>query len=155
MNRDLAKMMVVERHRASGEIGRGFARGFKLRCGAIGSSVAHDAHNLIAVGMNDDDILVALKRLQELQGGWVVVNGGRVLAEVPLPIAGLVTDAPAETAAEQLRVLTEAARGLGCEFAQPFMCLAFLSLSVIGKLKLTNLGLVDVEQFKVIPLTAE
>lgn len=150
--RDLAKMIVVERHRSSGEVGRGFARGFKLRTGAIGSSVAHDAHNLIGVGTNDEDILAALQHLQRLQGGWVVIDKGRVIADVPLPIAGLVTDAPAETAADQLRKLTEAARGLGCEFAQPFMCLAFLSLSVIGKLKLTNKGLIDVEKFAVTDL---
>ncbi|MBX3396646.1 MAG: adenine deaminase [Phycisphaerae bacterium] len=150
--RDLAKMIVVERHRSSGEIGRGFARGFKLHSGAIGSSVAHDAHNLISVGTNDQDILAALQHIQRMQGGWVVIDKGRVLADVPLPIAGLVTDAPAATAAEQLRILTEAARTLGCEFAQPFMCLAFLSLSVIGKLKLTNKGLIDVEKFAVTDL---
>ncbi|HWL95467.1 MAG TPA: adenine deaminase, partial [Phycisphaerae bacterium] len=152
-SRDLAKMIVVERHRASGEIGRGFARGFKLNAGAIASSVAHDAHNLVAVGVDDRDLLTALNRVAELQGGWVVVKGGQVLAEVALPIAGLVTDAPARTVAANLHTLTEAARALGCPFAQPFMCLAFLSLSVIGKLKLTNLGLIDVERFAAIPLT--
>lgn len=150
--RDLAKMIVVERHRASGEIGRGFARGFKLMAGAIASTVAHDAHNLIGVGVDDGDILMALDHLAKIQGGWVVVRGGRVLADVPLPIAGLVTDAPARQAADQLRILTDAARSLGCEFAQPFMCLAFLSLSVIGKLKLTNQGLIDVERFEAMPL---
>ncbi len=150
--RDLAKMIVVERHRASGEIGRGFARGFKLKAGAIGSTVAHDAHNLIAVGTNDADILAALNHLAKIKGGWVVVKDGRVLADVPLPLAGLVTDAPAAATANQLRELSDAARSLGCEFAQPFMCLAFLSLSVIGKLKLTNQGLIDVERFERIEL---
>lgn len=151
-SRDLAKMIVVERHRASGEIGRGFARGFKLRSGAIAGSVAHDAHNLIAVGMNDADILTALNHLATIQGGWVAVRDGSVIADVPLPIAGLVSDADAETTAAQLRRLSDAAASLGCTYAQPFMCLAFLSLSVIGKLKLTNLGLIDVETFAVTPL---
>ena len=150
--RDLDKMVVIERHRASGEMGRGFVRGFGLKSGAIASTVAHDAHNLIVVGMSDADMAAAAVRLVKLRGGWVVVDGGRVLAELPLPIAGLVSDEPAEQVASRLRSLSDAARSLGCPLAQPFMCLAFLSLSVIGKLKLTNQGLVDVEQFKVIPL---
>lgn len=152
-SRDLAKMVVIERHRASGEIGRGFVKGFQLRSGAIASSVAHDAHNIIVVGMSDEDMLTAAVRLVKLRGGLVVANAGNVVAEVPLPIAGLVSDEPADIAAEKLRLLSEAARALGCPLEQPFMALAFLSLSVIGKLKLTNLGLIDVEQFKVIPLT--
>ncbi len=152
-SRDLAKMVVIERHRASGEIGHGFARGFLLRSGAIASSVAHDAHNIIVVGMSDEDMHTAAVRLVKLRGGLVVANEGKVLAEVPLPIAGLVSDEPAEAAAEKLRDLCKAARDLGCPLEQPFMALSFLSLSVIGKLKLTNHGLIDVEQFKVIPLT--
>lgn len=150
--RDLAKLVVVERHRASGEIGRGFARGFRLKCGALAGSVAHDAHNLIAVGTNDNDMHLALHRLVKLKGGLVAARDGQILAEVALPIAGLVTDQPAAVAAQQLRSVTEAARTLGCEFAQPFMALSFLSLSVIGKLKLTNQGLIDVETFQPIPL---
>ncbi|MCG8404423.1 MAG: adenine deaminase [Phycisphaerales bacterium] len=154
-DRDLAKLVVIERHRASGEIGHGFARGFKLRSGALASSVAHDAHNLVAVGTNDRDMHLALQRLVKLNGGLVVARDGEVLADAPLPIAGLVTDQPADIAAQQLREVTEAARTLGCEFAQPFMALSFLSLSVIGKLKLTNQGLIDVERFNVIPLIAD
>ena len=129
-------------------------KGFGLRSGAIASTVAHDAHNIIVVGMSDGDMFCAVQRLIELQGGLIVADGGRVIAEVPLPIAGLVSDGKADDVAGQLRTLCEAARGLGCTLDQPFMALSFLSLSVIGKLKVTNKGLIDVEQFKVIPLTA-
>lgn len=153
--RDLAKLVVVERHRASGEIGYGFVRGFQLRGGAIASSVAHDAHNLIVVGASDADMHAALVRLVKMRGGLAVVEGRQVLAEVPLPIAGLVSDEPAEPTAEKLRALCAAARRLGCPLEQPFMALSFLSLSVIGKLKVTNQGLIDVERFGVIPLVAE
>lgn len=152
--RDLAKIVVVDRHRASGEIARAFARGFKLEDGAIATSVAHDAHNLIAVGVTDADIHAALQGLIDLRGGLVVVRDGRIVGKVPLPIAGLVSDQPAETVAEALKEITRAAHDLGCPFDQPFMALSFLSLSVIGKLKLTNQGLIDVEKFHAIPLIA-
>jgi len=154
-DRDLAKIVVIERHRATGEVGRGFVKGFGLKAGAIASSVAHDAHNIIVVGMSDDDMLAATIRLVKLHGGLVVVHEGQVLADVPLPIAGLVSDRPAEQVAVQLRELSAAARKLDCRFEQPFMALAFLSLSVIGKLKLTNQGLIDVENFRRIPLFAD
>lgn len=156
-SRDLAKMVVIERHRASGEIGHGFVKGFGFRSahGAIASSVAHDAHNIIVVGMSDEDMFAAAVRLVKLRGGLVVASEGKVVAEVPLPIAGLVSDEQAEATADRLRALCRAASDLGCPLEQPFMALSFLSLSVIGKLKLTNLGLIDVERFKVIPLIAE
>lgn len=150
--RDVAKMVVIERHRASGEIGRAFVRGFGLRSGAIASTVAHDAHNLIVVGVDDADMLTAAVRLVKLHGGLVVVEAGQVLAEVPLPVAGLVSAERAEIAADQLRALAAAAKRLGCPLDQPFMALSFLSLSVIGKLKLTNQGLIDVEKFAAVPL---
>jgi len=152
--RDLAKMVVIERHRASGEMGRGFVRGFGLKAGAIASTVAHDAHNLIVVGTNDADMMAAAVRLVKLGGGWIAVRDGEVLAEVPLPIAGLVSAAPAAQVARELADLLAAAKQLGCPLSQPFMALSFLSLSVIGKLKLTNQGLIDVERFKAIPLEA-
>lgn len=151
-SRDLAKMVVIERHRASGEMGRAFVRGFGLKGGAIASTVAHDAHNLVVVGTNDEDMMTAAVRLVKLGGGWIVVRDGEVQAELPLPIAGLVSAAPAEKVAADLSALLDAAKQLGCPLAQPFMALSFLSLSVIGKLKLTNQGLVDVEKFRVIPL---
>lgn len=153
-SRDLAKIVVIERHRASGEIGRGFVRGFALRRGAIASSVAHDAHNIIAVGTNDEDMMQAVVRLVKMRGGLTVADGGKVVAEVPLTVAGLVSDEPAAVVAEKLRRITAAAHDLGCTLAQPFMALSFLSLSVIGKLKVTNHGLIDVERFEVIPLIA-
>lgn len=151
-SRDLAKIVVIERHRASGEMGRAFVRGFGLKAGAIASTVAHDAHNLIVVGTNDDDMMTAAVRLVKLGGGWIAVRDGEILAELPLPIAGLVSAAPAEKAAADLEVLLKAVKSFGCPLAQPFMALSFLSLSVIGKLKLTNQGLIDVEKFKAIPL---
>lgn len=153
--RDLAKVVVIERHRASGEVGCGFVRGFGLKAGAIASSVAHDAHNLIVLGMSDEDMRTAVIHLIKLHGGLAVVHEGRVLADLPLPIAGLVSNEPAERVAAQLHELSAAARKLDCKFDQPFMALAFLSLSVIGKLKLTNQGLIDVEQFRKISLFAD
>ncbi|HUN80462.1 MAG TPA: adenine deaminase [Phycisphaerae bacterium] len=151
-SRDLAKIVVLERHRASGEVGRGFVNGFNLQAGAIGSTVAHDAHNMIVVGMSDADMLAAAVHLVKLHGGLVVVRDGQVLADVPLPIAGLVSEEPAATVAQRLASLGSAARSLGCRLEQPFMALSFLSLSVIGKLKVTNQGLIDVERFAAIPL---
>lgn len=152
VSRDLLKLVSVERHRASDEIGLGIVRGFGLKRGALASSVAHDAHNLIAVGTNDEDLLAAFVHLAKMRGGLCVVDQGRVVAEVPLPIAGLVSDGPPETVAAQHQRLQQASRDLGSKLQQPFMALAFLSLSVIGKLKLTNQGLVDVERFEKIPL---
>jgi len=152
--RDLAKIVVVDRHRASGEIACAFARGFKLEGGAIASSIAHDAHNLIAIGVDDADIHAALQRLVGLRGGLVVVRDGETIGEVPLPVAGLVSDQAAEAVAEALKEITRTAHGLGCPFDKPFMALSFLSLSVIGKLKLTNQGLIDVDKFHAIPLIA-
>jgi adenine deaminase len=153
--RDLAKIVVIERHRATGEVGRAFVHGFGMKSGAIASSVAHDAHNIIVVGMSDQDMLAATVQLVKLHGGVVVVKDGKVLATVPLPIAGLVSGEPAEQVSAQLKELSIAARQLDCKFEQPFMALAFLSLSVIGKLKITNQGLIDVENFRRISLFAD
>lgn len=153
--RDLCKLAVIERHRASGEIGLGLVRGFGLKRGALASSVAHDAHNLIVVGTNDADMLAAAIRLVKLRGGLCVVDGGKVVAELALPIAGLVSDAEAESVASAHKQAAHAATALGCTLLQPFMALSFLSLSVIGKLKLTNQGLIDVERFERIPLISK
>lgn len=150
--RDIAKILVIERHRASGEIGRGFVRGFRFETGAIASSVAHDAHNLIVVGTNDDDMRAAVIHLIKLRGGFVVVRDGEVLADLPLPVAGLVSSESAESVNSRLHKVTAATHQLGCRLDHPFMALSFLSLSVIGKLKLTNQGLIDTELFRSIPL---
>ncbi len=152
--RDLAKIVVVERHLATGRTGLGFVSGSGLRSGALASSVAHDAHNLVVVGMSDRDMALAVERLVELGGGIVVVDGLRVLAECPLPIAGLLSDAPLADVVAQSRATNEAARTLGWSGATPFLTLAFLALSVIPHLKITDRGLVDVDRFEIVPLTA-
>jgi adenine deaminase len=141
--RDILKMVVVERHHATGNIGVGFVRGFKLKHGAIGSTVAHDAHNVIVAGTNDADILFAIRELERLRGGQTAVAGGKVLAELPLPIAGLVTDQPLPKAMKLIEDLNAAAHALGCDLAAPFMTLSFLALSPIPELKLTDQGLID------------
>jgi adenine deaminase len=150
--RDLAKIAVVERHLATGRIGLGFIAGSGLRRGALASSVAHDAHNLVVVGMSDRDMAFAVERLAELGGGIVAVDELRVLAECPLPVAGLLSDAPLADVVAQSRACNEAAHELGWSGASPFLTLAFLALSVIPHLKITDQGLVDVDRFQIVPL---
>jgi adenine deaminase len=149
---DLAKIAVVERHLATGRIGRGFVSGSGLQRGALASSVAHDAHNLVVVGMSDEDMAFAVERLAELGGGIVAVEGLRVLAECPLPVAGLLSDAPLADVIAQSRACNDAAHALGWSGATPFLTLAFLGLSVIPHLKITDRGLVDVDRFELVPL---
>ena len=146
--RDILKLVVVERHRATGNVGVGFVRGFQLTRGALGSTVAHDAHNVVVAGTNDADILFAIKQLERLQGGQIVVADGRVKAELPLPIAGLVSDRPLGEAVRRMDGLNRAARSLGCRLDSPFMTLSFLSLSPIPALKLTDQGLIDAEKLQ-------
>ncbi len=150
--RDLAKIAVVERHLATGRVGLGFVAGSGLRAGALASSVAHDAHNLVVVGMSDRDMAFAVERLAEIGGGIVAVDGLRVLAECPLPVAGLLSDAPLAEVIAQSRACNEAAHALGWTGATPFLTLAFLALSVIPQLKITDRGLVDVDRFELVPL---
>jgi len=152
--RDLAKIAVVERHLATGRVGVGFVAGSGLRRGALASSVAHDAHNLVVVGMSDRDMAFAVDRLAELGGGIVAVEGLRVLAECPLPVAGLLSDAPLAEVVAQSRACNQAAHELGWSGATPFLTLAFLALSVIPHLKITDRGLVDVDRFELVPLQA-
>ena len=154
-DRDLAKIAVVERHLATGRIGLGFVRGSGLRRGALASTVAHDAHNVVVLGVSDDDMLVAVERVVELGGGIVAVDGGRVVAECPLPVAGLLSVAPLEAVIGQSRACTDAAVALGWSGATPFLTMSFLALSVIPALKITDRGLVDVERFELVPLGAE
>jgi adenine deaminase len=150
---DLAFAAVVERHHATGRIGRGFATGFGLRRGAIASTVAHDAHNVVTVGAGGPDMAVAVARLAEIGGGQVAVIDGEVVAELALPLAGLMSDRPAREVAAQLDVLREAAaRALGVTIAEPFMQLSFIALSVIPHLRLTDGGLVDVDRFAYVPV---
>lgn len=152
--RDLAKLCVIERHRASGRVGVGLVTGFGLQRGALASTVAHDAHNVVVAGTSDSEILTAARRLEAIGGGLCVVADGNVVAEVPLRIAGLMSDLPARYVAEQFDRLRAAARIIAPGLREPFMALSFLSLSVIPQLKLTDRGLVDVERFRLIPLNA-
>jgi adenine deaminase len=149
---DLAKIAVVERHLATGRVGLGFVAGTGLQLGALASSVAHDAHNIVVVGMSDRDMIFAVERLAELGGGIVAVDGLQVLAECPLPVAGLLSDAPLADVIAQSRACNDAAHTLGWTGATPFLTLAFLALSVIPHLKITDRGLVDVDRFEIVPL---
>ncbi|HTU97885.1 MAG TPA: adenine deaminase [Solirubrobacteraceae bacterium] len=150
---DLAHAAVVERHHGTGRVGRGYVTGFGLARGAIASTVAHDAHNLVVVGRSGEDMHSAVARLAEIGGGQVAVLDGTVLAEVPLPLAGLMSDGPAAQVAEQIEVLNRAAaHRLGTTVAEPFMQLSFIALSVIPELRLTDGGLVDVDRFAYVPV---
>jgi len=150
--RDLLKLAVIERHHASGKIGLGLVKGFGLKRGALASSVAHDAHNIVIAGANDRDILHAARTLEEMGGGFACVVDGVVRAAVPLPLAGLVSQLPAAELVQQLRALDAAAAELGCTLEHPCMTLSFLSLSVIPALKLTDQGLIDVDTFSLVQL---
>lgn len=150
--RGLLKMAVVERHLGTGNVGLGFVEGVGLRGGAMASSVAHDSHNIVVVGADDHDMLTAVIEVVRMRGGQAVVEKGRVLANQPLPIAGLMSDRSLEVVLERSRALYDAARGLGCVLEDPMMTLSFLALPVIPELKLTDRGLVDVGLFRPVPL---
>ncbi len=150
--RDLLKLVVVERHHASGRVGLGLVKGFGLRHGAIASSVAHDAHNIVIAGANDADIIKAAYALQEMGGGFVCVVDGEIRASVPLPYGGLISPLPASELVQQLHKLDAAVAERGCTLEHPCMTLSFLSLSVIPALKLTDQGIIDVETFSLLPL---
>lgn len=147
---DLARISIVERHGKNGNISNGFVRGFGLKQGAIASTVCHDHHNIACIGTNYGDMAIAANRLVGLEGGFVVVLDGTVLAELALPIAGLMSDKPFEVVRESLVKLRSAARELGVAIEEPFLQLAFVALPVIPALKITDFGLVDVHAFEVI-----
>ena len=149
--RDLIKIAVVERHGINGNIATGFVKGFGLKAGAIASTVCHDHHNIAVVGADYGDMAMAANRLGDLQGGFVVVRDGTVLAELSLPVAGLMSDRPFEEVHESLIALRTAAGSLGVTLVEPFLQLAFLALPVIPALKITDRGMVDVEKFEIIP----
>jgi adenine deaminase len=152
--RDLAKIAVIERHLGTGRIGLGFVRGFGLRRGAFGSTLSHDAHNVVVVGMDDTSMAFAVRRLANLGGGIVVVDGAQTLAELPLPVAGILSDRPLADVVAGSHAVVSAAAELGSTIDAPFQLLAFLALSVIPSLKITDRGLVDVDRFEVVPLRA-
>ncbi|MFC2036581.1 adenine deaminase [Chloroflexota bacterium] len=151
-SRDLLKMAVIERHHNTGNVGLGLVNGVGLKQGAIASSVAHDAHNLVVIGANDDDMRAAIAAIVEMGGGQVAVAGGEVRAACPLPVAGLMSDRPLLEVYDQVKALTTAAHSLGCTLPDPLMTMSFLALPVIPSLKLTDQGLVDVNKFDFVPL---
>ena len=150
VERDILKLVVVERHKASGNIGVGLVKGFGLKKGALASSVAHDSHNIIAVGADDLDILKAIEEIKRLQGGLVVCANLEILAFLPLPIAGLLSPEPLDVVVSQYETVEKAAASLGNLPPAPFAILSFLALPVIPELRLTDLGLVDVAEFKLL-----
>lgn len=152
VKRDILKLAVIERHLASGNVGLGFVKGFGLRRGSIASSVAHDSHNIIVVGTNDEDMMTAATEVVRMRGGLLAVVEGKVLASLPLPIGGLMSDKPIEEVRVRMDKLLATAKGMGCTLSDPFMAMSFLALPVIPELKLTDKGLVDVDKFKFVPL---
>jgi len=153
-DRDLAKIAVIERHLGTGRIGLGFVKGFGLRRGAFGSTFSHDAHNIVVVGASEPEMVRAVERLVELGGGLVVVDGENVTAELPLPVAGLVSDRSLDEVIDASEATVRAVHALGSQVESPFQSLAFLALSVIPSLKITDRGLVDVDRFELVPLGA-
>lgn len=152
IDRDILKIVVMERHKGTGNVGIGFVKGFGLKRGAVGSSVAHDSHNIIIIGVNDDDMVMVAKEIICMGGGLVVAADGKVIDSLALPIAGLMSDKSIKELRDELNRLHSAAKEIGCKLSDPFMTLSFLALPVIPELKLTDKGLVDVTQFKIVPL---
>jgi adenine deaminase len=153
--RDLLKMAVIERHGRGGGVGLGFVAGVGLARGAIAGTVAHDHHNLVVIGADDVSMLAAARAVAGAGGGQAVAEGERVIALLPLPIGGLMSDLPIEAVRDRMAELISAARALGSRLHDPFMAMSFLALEVIPKLKLTDVGLVDVERFTTVPLFVE
>jgi adenine deaminase len=149
---DILKIAVIERHKASGNIGLGLVKGFGLKRGALATSVAHDSHNVVVLGVADEEMKQAVQEVERMQGGFVVVDQKEVKASLPLPVAGLMSLEAAEGIASQVEKLTQAAREIGVLLENPFLTLSFMALPVIPELKLTDKGLVDVSQFQIIPL---
>lgn len=152
IDRDIVKIAIIERHNASEPRSVGFVKGIGIKEGALVSSIAHDSHNIVAVATNDKDLIEAAVQIVRMQGGIAVARNGEVIESLPLPIAGLMSDQPIEYVSEKIKDLKEAAHRLGTPLEEPFMAMAFLSLPVIPKLKITDLGLVDVERFRFIDL---
>ena len=154
-SRDILKIAVVERHKGTGNIGLGFVKGFGLKDGAIASSVAHDSHNIVVVGATDEDMAQAVHEVAAMHGGLIAVREGKVAASLPLPIGGLISNASIEEVCDGLEYLHQTIKEMGCTLDEPFMALSFLALPVIPELKITDKGLVDVTQFKIVPLFSD
>jgi len=155
ISRDILKIAVIERHTGSGNMGKGFVRGFGLKKGALASSVAHDSHNIIVVGTNDEDMKEAVLGVVKMGGGLAAVCDNKICASLALPVAGLMSLEPLTVVNEKLDNIFKSARELGSALHDPFMALSFLALPVIPELKLTDKGLVDVRQFRIVPLFAD
>lgn len=152
---DTLKILVMERHRATGNIGKGFVKGFNLKSGAIASTVAHDSHNMIIIGTNDFDMYTAAVELVKMQGGKIVVKDGKVLAKLPLPIAGLISDKDFEYVVQHCEDLNKAVKELGCTLDDAFMTMGFLSLPVIPELKITDKGLFSTKKWDFVDINPE
>lgn len=152
VDNDTLKICVIERHRATGNIGKGFVKGFNLKCGAIASTVAHDSHNMIVIGTNDADMYAAAVALIKCKGGKVVVKDGEVISELPLPIAGLMSDRDFDYVVNKCEELNKTAHSIGCKIEDPFMTMGFLSLPVIPELKVTDKGVFDTNKFDFIDI---
>jgi adenine deaminase len=150
LDQDVVKVAVVARHGVNGNIATAFVHGFGMKRGAIASSVGHDSHNITVVGANEEDMAAAVNRLVEVEGGFAVAEGGRVLAELALPVAGLMSLMSFEDVRDALVPLRAAAKSLGVVLAEPFLQVAFLPLPVIPHLKITDMGLVDVDRFELV-----
>jgi adenine deaminase len=151
-DRDILKMAVIERHLATGNIGRGLVRGIGLKQGAIASTIAHDHHNIVVIGADDQSMHMAIQAVAQTKGGMAAAQGNTILSQLPLPIAGLMSDQPIETVRDKMDELLRAAHLLGSELHDPFMAMSFLALPVIPSLKLTDHGLVDVDKFELVSL---
>lgn len=149
---DIIHLACIDRHHRSGQISNAFVKGFQLQSGAVASTVAHDSHNLLVMGVNKEDMAIAANKIAELGGGMIVVNHGKILAEVPLPIAGLMSDKPLEQVGEQVKSLEQAWKKLGCKMNAPFMTFSLIALPVIPSIRITNRGIADVDAFELMPL---
>lgn len=152
LSQDVLKVAVFERHHGTGTVGRGFVKGFGIKKGALAQTVAHDAHNLLVVGTNDEDMALAANTLITSGGGMVAVVDGKILGHVPLPIAGLMSDAPLEEMSKKVENLEFAWKEMGCALPSPFMTMALIPLACLPETRLTNRGLVDCRTFKFIDL---
>jgi adenine deaminase len=150
--RDILKMAVIERHKGSGNMGKGLIHGIGLGRGAIAGTVAHDHHNLVVIGVDDASMMAAARAVAEMGGGLAAADGDAILASLPLPVAGLMSDRPIQEVRQGMDGLLSAARQLGSPLHDPFMAMSFMALEVIPRLKLTDQGLVDVEQFAMVDL---
>ena len=153
--RDLLKMAVVERHRASGDMGVGFIQGIGLKAGAMAGTIAHDHHNLVVIGADDRSMMTAAHAVAEMGGGLALADGENVLATLPLPVAGLMSDRPISDVRRGYEAILAAAAGQGSELHDPFMAMSFMALEVIPVLKLTDRGLVNVNRFEIVDLFVE